>query len=222
MGAKRHVPIVSYPGALGEPHVRIRPASSLFSLLGGGGKSEEEREKEAQEANLDALWKKLLLLADHYGAMANGEIDWKQLSIVLAFAHVPGFTTVEVTPRKRGRPGRKFFDFDLYAAVLDVLDEGEPSVANACRILCKRPGPWKGKNPATLETRFHEERRRAAKMDLRPHMPVQGAALSANPLIAALMNLPPRPSDKYPPVPFKGGGGLFALGASALYDHKKA
>lgn len=213
---------MSYPGALGEPHVRIRPASSLLSVLGGGAKSDEEREKEAQEANLDALWRKLQLLAQHYGAMVDGEIDWKTLSIALAFAHVPGFTTVDDRPRKRGRPGRKFFDFDLYAAVLDVLDDGEPSVANACRILCKRPGLWKGKNPATLETRFHEERRRAAKMDLRPHMPAQEAVPPTQPILAALLNLPPKPSDKYPPVPFRGGGGLFALGASALYDHKKA
>ncbi|MBK8086488.1 MAG: hypothetical protein IPK28_23200 [Devosia sp.] len=219
MGAKKHIPIVDYPGELGEPHVRVKAISGgLFSLLlGEKDQSAEGLEARATKANLDALGKKLVLLAEHYSAVTDDDdINWKQLAIELAFAHVPGFTTVEERPRKRGRPGRSYFDFALYEAVLGVLDEGEPSVANACRTLAKRRGAWKGKNPDTLETRFHEQRRRAAQMDLRPHLHNSDTGLAA-----ALADISPAPSGKYPPVPFKGRG-LFGIGARSLYDHEKS
>jgi hypothetical protein len=221
LGAKKHIPIVQYPGELGEPHVRIKPAGILTSLLGGNPhETEADRAARAQKENLDALGKKIALLAQHYQVDDGDTINWKRLAIELAFAHVPGFTTVEEKPRKRGRPGAGYFNFALYEAVLNVLDEGEPTVANACRRLSKRSGEWKGKNPDTLETRFHEQRRRADAMDLRPHLrdPATGVPLTS--LALELGYVPPKPSAKYPPVPFKLGG-LFALGAKSLYDHEK-
>lgn len=220
MGAKKHIPIIQYPGELGEPHVSIKPASALGSLM--GGRSEEtdaDRAERARRENLDALGKKLVLLAEHYQATDDDTIVWKRLAIELAFAHVPGFTTVEERPRKRGRPGAGYFDFALYEAVLSVVDGGEPSVANACRALAKRPGKWKGANAASLETRFHEQRRKAATMDLRPHLRDPATGLPLDSLALALGYASPKPSAKYPPVPFKLGG-LFALGATALFDHE--
>lgn len=223
MGAKKHIPIVKYPGALGEPHVRIKPASGLFSIFSGNvGATEAEREAESQKKNLDALGEKMVLLADHYRAVIDDKIDWKKLAIELAIAHVPGFTTLEDLPRRRGRPGKGIFNFELYEAVLRVLDEGEPSVINACRTLSKRTGPWKGANPSSLESRFHESKRRAAAMDLRPHLRDLNIGPPPNPILGALAGpISPKPSDRYPPVPF-GLSRSFGFGASALYDHEKS
>jgi hypothetical protein len=223
LGAKKHIPVVTYPGSLGDPHIRIKPVTPFVSLLtGNSSKTQEELEAEAHQANLEALSKKIDVLAEYYGAVTDGRVDWRLLAIKLAFAHVPGLTTLEETPRRRGRPGKGIFNFDLYAAVLDILDEGEPSVANACRILCKRPGQWKGANPDSIEARFHESKRRAAALDFRPHLaaPSTSSALDGTPW-HELVEAQTKPSDKYPPVPFRMGR-IFGLGATALYDHEKS
>lgn len=223
VGAKKHIPLVDYPGELGEPHVRIKPASGLFDFLGGAGAATEaEREAEAQRKNLDALGRKMALLADYYDAVNDDRIDWKKLAIELAIAHVAGFTTIEDQPRKPGRPGKGLFNFDLYRAVLNVLDDGEPSVINACRTLSKRTGPWKGANPSSLEARFHESKRRAAAMDFRSFKELNFVA-QPDPTLGALgRGKTPKPSDRYPPPPLFSLGGMFDLSASALYDHEKS
>jgi hypothetical protein len=205
LGAKKHIPIVEYPGELGEPHVTIKPTTAFVSLfMGADAKTQAEREAEAHKANLDALGSKINLLAMYYGAGSGSAIDWKRLAIELAFRHVPGLKTLDEKPRKRGRPGKSYFEnFELYEAVLNILDEGEPSVANACRKLSKRLGPWKGRNPTSLETRFHEGRRRAAAMDLRPHLRNPETGLPIDSLAGSLDLVSTKPSAKYPPVPFK-------------------
>ena len=222
MGSKKNVPIVQYPGELGEPHVRVKAAAGFVSLFAGAQKTDEQLEAEAREANLNALRRRLVLLARHYDALKDEEVDWQGLAIGLAFAHVPGFLMVDEMPRRRGRPrSQGLFDFALYEAVLNVLDEGEGSVANACRRLTKRQGAWRGKNAASLESRFHEQRRKAEAMDLTRHLrnPETGfpVGLAGSPFADGTM----RPSAKYPPVPFKGLGGLFALGATALGNNEK-
>src|SRR4051812_34787582 len=100
MGAKKHIPIVIYPGALGEPHVRIRRDSFILTLLSPRPeKTDAERQEEADKKNLDALVEKLDLLAAYYTAIDGKTINWQKLAIGLAFTHVPGFTTVDEKPR---------------------------------------------------------------------------------------------------------------------------
>lgn len=198
-----HLYDVRYPGELGEPHVRIKPPlRGLFAL----GNDDPETEKEYQQKNLRILNRKLNLLAAYYEAISDGEIDWKALALSLVFAHVEGFQVIEWPKRKRGRPRQYFSRDDLYRAVLEILDEGESSVVNACRSLTKRKGEWHRANAKTLETRFHEVKRRLVKQQQRTF--VDPTSLT---------------SQGYPRLPPKNAlGGLFGLGALALSDYKKS
>jgi hypothetical protein len=142
-----------------------------------------------EDEDLRALVENVRLLADHYNALVNDQIDWKALAIRLAFAHVPGFKVVTVPMRLRGRP-RHYDDFALYRAVLGVIDENKTSVANACFILSRRRGNWHGAKPSTLETRFHADKRQVARL---------ARAQAGSPL--APVNASDRPSAKYPQPP---------------------
>lgn len=152
------MPVVRYPGELGEPHVRSR--NTKTSLLGFFGEQTPEVEQELMQKDAEALARKLDLLVDYYDARKDGKPDWYALSVSLAFAHVEGFQVVDWPKRKRGRPRTYQTHSDLYAAVIEVLEERNTSVINACRILSKRDGKWKKQNPGTLEARFHDAKRR--------------------------------------------------------------
>jgi hypothetical protein len=213
--SRKKTPPVQYPGWLGLPHVRIRP-SSIFGLLGPN--SVEEAKEEAHQKNMEIFGQKMVALAQHYRALSGDDVDWKAMAIGLAFDHVPGFQIVDTPSRKRGRPGRWDFSFEFYRAVLQLLDEGQASVANACRILSRRKGRWNGINPTTLETRFHADKRKIAQLFRGPKIAaVDGAPSSL--LGQFLADYARRPSAKYPTLPNMLG--LLSLGAAPVKGHKK-
>jgi hypothetical protein len=213
---------VEYPGELGIPIREAIPFVEGTSLLGG---YTEEGKANARRRDLEELNRKLQVLAQHYEARGgDGEINWKRLAISLALAHVPGLQVVEELPRGRGRPKRyvpSYERYALYSAILAILDEGEPSVANACRRLSKREGKWRGANPRTLEARFHEDARTIRAMKLPPPMSMTPEEREGNPFLALLIkDRTGLASAKYPQPPAMLSG-LFGLG-SRLYDHNKS
>jgi hypothetical protein len=197
------------------PHVRIRP-SSIFGLPSPN--SVAGAEEEVHKKNLEVLDQKLVALAQHYRALSGDDVDWKALAIGLAFDHVPGFQIVDTPSRKRGRPRHWDFSFEFYRAVLQLLDEGQASVANACRILSRRKGPWHGINPTTLETRFHSDKRKIAQLFRDTKIaPVTAAPTS---LLGQFMaDYARRPSAKYPALPNMLA--LLGLGAAPFEGYKK-
>ncbi len=161
-----------YPGPLGEPLVK------RGALLGYSEKAEEWFEQDRAE--------RLYLVVDLYQAWTDdGKVDWKLLALSLACHHIPGFQTVETPTRGRGRPKKSHDGFEFYMAVLEVMDKRKTSVANACRLLReKKGGPWYEKKLGTLETKFHDDKRRLLDLGLVPEMEPEGL-----------------PSAKYPKPP---------------------
>lgn len=193
--SRKKPPTVHYPGPLGEPHAKT-PSFLFGGLLGPPVDAEEE----ARKRDLEALAKKVDLLVDHYDARSEGgDVNWKSLAISLAFSHVPGFQIVETPKRKRGRP-RNYDGFDLYRAILKVLDEKRTSVANACVILSRRNGAWHGKKPTTLETRFHADKRKLASRTFVGNK-IKSEAGTLGGLLGNFAEVDDRPSAKYPPPP---------------------
>lgn len=108
---------------------------------------------------------KLVLLAEAYSLDINALRSsfyrrharfWEDLARCLADDFVPGFRVVETKP---GRPPKNAKPGPLYDEVASIVRDGV-SIAEACRRLQRRKGPWHAKSPEALETQFHREKSR--------------------------------------------------------------
>jgi len=195
----------------------VKPSRGLLNFPDTVYTAKEE--KAAAEANGKALYGQLELLALHYSCVGAHGIDWRSLAISLPLAHVAGMQLVETTTRGRGRPKRNLgYAFEPYASIFEVMREGNHGVANACRILSKRKGTWHGKNPASLESRFHETAKKLDAMSWLTRRPLMPA--DEYEALEPLQQLRFRKasggsSDKYP-EPAGSKAGLFGLGEALM------
>jgi hypothetical protein len=99
----------------------------------------------------------LTALLDQYGLSKVDEDRWYLLALNLAMDYVPGFM-YGTRPR-----GRKVNDdwFALVAEIDIIRTEHDASIGKACDLLSKRSqAPWKGSESRTLESGYHERKRR--------------------------------------------------------------
>lgn len=126
-----------------------------------------QAEKEIHDEMLSIMWekrqKKMEFLLKHYGLNVCGADEkyvWMRLSYLIAFDYVDGFfgPDYKPQPRKKGRPkgSGKLHKKALFNAINEVQGERHRGVSDACQILSKRKGQWKGLNPKSLETRYYE------------------------------------------------------------------
>ena len=143
-----------YEGELGTP-IRVPPTLSLGLL----GRTEHERQKHEAETTdwiIKERFRKLELLSDHFGVSAIDPNRWLNVLYWLAVRHVDGMQILDELKRKRGAPRKVQGRYMLVFAVDDVVREGH-SISRACEILTKRKETfWSGKNPRSLESRYHE------------------------------------------------------------------
>jgi hypothetical protein len=195
MGKSRILRGRALPDCLSTPILRTHKLA--LALEAHGGSDDEVKgvyEDEAKRQSEEKL-RKLLVLGDHLGIPFENEIDSWGVVIALALAEefVEGFRVVEKLPRKRGRPkGSGRVALGPLVDAVDGLKARGKSVKNACQILSRKP-EWKQLNAASLEARYYEQKRSAAR--LRNRQELAAAIIRAH-------------DNKLT--------GMFALGASAL------
>lgn len=104
---------------------------------------------------------KLQLLAAELEVDIGSPDGWMQLALKLAERFVPGIQVEFGQDRGPGRPrGSGQVDrFKLFQEIQMLISKNNSTVIEACKILTKQSGRWKGMRPASLETRYHEHKR---------------------------------------------------------------
>jgi hypothetical protein len=89
---------------------------------------------------------------------------WARLALRLAERFVPGLQVAKYPQKKVGRP-RSSGDAGCVKLLLAIEGRilGGETVANACRNLSKRVGPWNKKKWKSLETRYYEAKKKYLK-----------------------------------------------------------
>lgn len=126
-----------------------------LTLLSCGTSEETQKRiwKEAENWVLREKERKLILLARCFRVSIN-ERNWERtLLLRLAETHVKGFSVVDRPPRTAGRSR---MDYLPMIEDIDSMRKTVKSVARACEILSKKDGPWKGRNPESMATRYYE------------------------------------------------------------------
>src|SRR5262245_21465863 len=95
--------------------------------------------------------RKLGLLAERLGVNLQAPNGALELCLRLAEEHYEGFKTLDLPPRRAGRPKKDYWE--LVKSIWAAQDNGE-AVAEACRRLSR--GKWKGHSPESLEARYYE------------------------------------------------------------------
>jgi hypothetical protein len=108
----------------------------------------------AGKAIFDEQWRRLRVIADQYGTDLESHSDSWRLALLLAIDFVPGFSLFPGMHRGRARTAARDH-FDLATEVNSLIKEESRSAFNACEILSKRKGKWKGVKPTSLEATYH-------------------------------------------------------------------
>jgi hypothetical protein len=91
------------------------------------------------------------IIRDHY-RIANGPYSGTAMAIRLAMDFVPEFNPFSA---RRGRPKSVFRKHETLANEIEaIMDEGNKSLSNACKILSSRKG-WRNETKETLEANYH-------------------------------------------------------------------
>jgi hypothetical protein len=110
---------------------------------------------------------KLLLLGGKYSIDPTTHAGAIQLCMCIAEEYVPGFKVTERIPKGRGAPRKSYINLVQAVEVLVAVGKqtGERiTVLGACKKLSKQHrGLWSGKDPKSLETRYHECRLEIAR-----------------------------------------------------------
>jgi hypothetical protein len=108
----------------------------------------------ASKAIFDEQWRRLQVIADQYGTdLASQSGSWT-LALLLAIDFVPGFSPFAGMHKGRARTAARDH-LDLATEVKSLIKEKNCSASNACEILSKRKGKWKGEKPASLEATYY-------------------------------------------------------------------
>lgn len=153
--------------AASDKYKRLSLARALLSYPGKELPPPDPELEEASRRLHDETVARLDQLVAHFGIDPTSPDRLAILAIVLANEFVKGFSVDSV--KRRGRPrGRAIpCGLDLVISVEAIVQEGKLGIAGACKSLSRRSGPWKGANPGTLQTRYHEwksEMERLAKV----------------------------------------------------------
>lgn len=106
------------------------------------------------KAIFDEQWRRLQVIADQYGTdLASQSGSWT-LALLLAIDFVPGFSPFAGMHKGRARTAARDH-LDLATEVKSLIKEKKCSAFNACEILSKRKGKWKGEKPTSLEATYH-------------------------------------------------------------------
>lgn len=147
-----------------DAHVKcVALGERPFSLTPQGAPPEnhpDRKEWEALSAETSReISARMQVLLNHYHIDSAFSDPFCMLALRLANDLIPNFTVFPNPPgRRRGREIPS--DTRLCMAVDKIADERKRGIADACRLLSRRAGPWEGANPNTLETRYHEEKSR--------------------------------------------------------------
>lgn len=106
----------------------------------------------ASKAIFDEQWRRLRVIADQYGTDLASRSDLWRLALRLAIDFVPGFSPFATKGRSRTAARDHL---DLTTEVKSLIKEKNCSTFNACEILSKRKGKWKGEKPASLEASYY-------------------------------------------------------------------
>ena len=152
---KQNRSLPTYSGALNDP-IRAPSKDGL-----GAAQTQEDLDQYVDHERM----RKLMLLAEAYGYRSGDQHLWMALCFHLASDFVPGFRVGGASGDRyngisgRGPPKAALEHFEIFVAVSSVLGEHAGNVAAACRALCEEKAPYENKNPATLETIYHNNRR---------------------------------------------------------------
>jgi hypothetical protein len=142
----------------------VRPDPLVVEVLAYGKSPAEQAVIREEAANF--VWQqklnKLALLALSYNVDIRAPFGFLELCLRLAEQHIKDFKVVDASPRRPGGPRKD--QFELVKAINLRTDAGE-SVLQACRVLSKRKGPWKGRPPKALQTRYNEWHRQRPQRD---------------------------------------------------------
>jgi hypothetical protein len=108
----------------------------------------------ASKAIFDEQWRRLRVVADQYGTDLESHSDSWRLALLLAIDFVPGFSSFAGIRKGRARTAARDH-LDLATEVKSLIKEKNRSAFNACEILSKRKGKWKGRKPASLEATYY-------------------------------------------------------------------
>jgi hypothetical protein len=108
----------------------------------------------ASKAIFDEQWRRLQVIADQYGTDLASHSDSWRLAFLLAIDFVPGFSPFAGMHKGRARTAARDH-LDLATEVKSLIKEKNCSVMNACEILSKKKGKWKGEKPASLEATYY-------------------------------------------------------------------
>ena len=106
------------------------------------------------KAIFDEQWRRLRVIADQYGTDLASHSDSWRLALLLAIDFVPGFSPFAGMHKGRARTAARDH-LDLATEVKSLIKEKNCSASNACEILSKRKGKWKGEKPTSLEATDH-------------------------------------------------------------------
>jgi hypothetical protein len=140
----------------------VRPAPLAVALLCYD--QPEHRKRKVIKAS--RVWpameqyNRICLVAQKYGITSDGVDFWRELSVALCNEFIEETRIHESKPKGRGAP--KQYGFELIAAIKEITKSGA-STAEACRLLVKSEGAWKGKNWKTIESRYYEIESEAAE-----------------------------------------------------------
>ena len=151
---KQHRSLPTYSGALNDP-IDATIKDDLDAA---------QAQKDLDQYVDHERMKKLMLLAKACGYQSGDQYLWMALCFHLAYDFVPGFRVRGDSSDRyngisgRGPPKAALEHFEICVAVDSKL-ENNGNVAAACRELCRNDGPYKDKQPGTLETIYHSNKR---------------------------------------------------------------
>lgn len=140
----------------------VRPDDLVVALVAFGYPHSPAAQAAVRKKAEDFIWeekaRKLLLLLAREGidpSTARSPIAWFDLSVRLAEKSIEGFKVIDVPARRRGAPKKDYFE--LVKAVEERKFVHGETAMKACRALAtQRGGPWHGRRPKALQSRYHE------------------------------------------------------------------
>jgi hypothetical protein len=135
---------------------RLSLARALDSLMLDDTKQEFDLAAELLQKEVSRRFE---VLFDHYNIRKDLSERYLLLSFALATEFVPNFSPYKSYGRERGRPKSVSKHIEMVKEVDKVRAEKPVSLIQACRILTKRNGPWKGKRPSDLQAAYYRVRK---------------------------------------------------------------
>ena len=133
--------------------ISLPPPMAIALIAHGAPNGPEAVYHELSKIKNEVLAERFALLGERLGIEQNDPRFWARLAMSLAQIFVPGFR--DGRERGPGRPRQMQEQIELFQAVREITTKGHVGPSRACELLVKKPGKWKGKNPGTLETKYH-------------------------------------------------------------------